>query len=407
VNYLLSFSVSNYASIADEVTINCTTTSSRPGLFPIPGGKYWVLPAVGIYGANASGKSSLLEAISFGAQSIMFSHRGLNPGDPFPRQVHRFGEWPSKPTGYKFDFLFDGVRHVYSFSITDTEVQHEELLVFASARPQVWFRRDGDKFGFPGKQLGALGSAIERITRPNSLMLSAAQLLGHPHLTEISDWLSQLHIWGPAGGRYQNNLGGESWITQGLKNESERAAFLKLARYADLGITNVDVETRAIERPSGQIDEVSHLVFTHQGSQAASFAWEEESDGTTVWLGYAALVSQIRRTSGVLIVDELDHSLHPALTQELLRMFQDPESNVECAQIIFSTHDTSLLNSSFDWALRKDQVWFAEKDKFGATHLTGLQEYRTNGRENAEKWYRDGRFGGVPIIDPTQLVPVN
>jgi hypothetical protein len=407
VNYLLSFSVSNFASVADEVTLNCTTTAPRPGLFQIPGRNSWVLPAVGIYGANASGKTSLLEAISFGAQTIMFSHRGLDPGDPFPRQAHRFGDWPSKPTTFSFDFLYEGVRHIYSFAISDTEVQNEELLVFASSRPQVWFQRKGKSFRFPGKQLGALGGAIERVTRPNSLALSAAQLLGHPRLTEISIWLSQLHIWGPAGGRYQHSLGGESWITQRLNNESERVAFLKLARYADLGITNVEVETRAIERPSGQIDEVSHLVFTHQGTQSASFGWEEESDGTTVWLGYAALISQIRQSSGVMIVDELDHSLHPVLTQELLRMFQDPEWNTDCAQIIFSTHDTSLLNSNFDWALAKDQVWFTEKDQHGATHLTELQQYRTNGRENAEKWYRDGRFGGVPIIDPTQLVTSN
>jgi AAA15 family ATPase/GTPase len=112
----------------------------------------------------------------------------------------------------------------------------------------------------------------------------------------------------------------------------------------------------------------------------------------------------LRENGGILVVDELDHSLHPSLTQELVRLFQDPALNNELAQIIFTTHDTTLLDSSLDWPLMKDQVWFTEKSPEGSTQLIPLLDYRLTGRENIEKMYRHGRFGAIPIIDHTQLI---
>lgn len=335
-------------------------------------------------------------------QAMVFSHRALDEGQSMPRSPHRFGHWPTEPTTFEADFLLNGVRHNYSFSFTDERVTKEELLVFKSSRPQVWFRRVNDEFEFPGIRFGAFGLRIAQITRPNSLFVSAGELLGHPLLTEVVRWAQQIEFI-TTDNLYYEPRQPESQIARRIKDEKARQEFISLAKFADLGITDVRPIFKVIERPGGRASEEAHLVFTHHGSQEVEFAFSDESSGTITFFQYADVISRLRESGGILVVDELDQSLHPDLTHELLRLFQDPELNSPATQIIFSTHDISLMDPTLDWPLLRDQVWFTEKSSKGSTTLTPLLDYKASARENIEKMYRLGRFGAIPIIDFTAL----
>ena len=400
---LLVFRASNFRSISDTVELSLVASDKHPGVIESSVVKSGLLPVVGIYGGNASGKSSVISAFDALRRAVVFSHRSWDPDEGVPRNPHRFGPWPRRPTEFEIEFVISDVRFQYSVTLSDLRVMAESLVAYPSGRPQVWFRREADEYQFPGKGLSGQKRQIELITRSNSLFLSAGAQAAHPQLQGVAEWFSNVTAAQPERRPIGFQPGREAALARRLRSESERETILSFLRFADLGITDLRSIQEQTQTADGQLIFRDRLIFTHNDTPELDFNSRDESGGTLTWLDLVGSLTRVLRNGRLMVVDELDRSLHPLLLEELIRLFQDPERNPNGAQIVFTAHDTSLMDPRSDWPLRRDQVWLTEKDGMGATQLNPLLDYSIRQGQNLERWYRQGRFGAVPVLDDREL----
>jgi AAA15 family ATPase/GTPase len=416
---LIRFRVSNFRSLRDEQELSLVAAlpEGRTDLVRVEGTGLDLLRVAGIYGANAAGKSNVLEALEFMSQAVLGSHRQWGPEQPIPREP--FLLEPSmreEPSLFEADFLIEGVRYQYGFRLDDERVLEEWLHVYPKNRRQVWLNRNAAAFTF-GRELKGSNRTIEALTRRNSLFLSVAAENNHQALLPIYSWLvSELRF---ASAR---NRAGRIPL-QALEQDGKR--MLDLLKLADLGIVDFEIQNPvvAVEERTTETDflrqyfEVARqrlssypkLFLKHQAkSGQISLPVERESQGTRTWLALLDPLLDTLRNQGVLCIDELDASLHPHLAAEVIRIFQDPDRNPGGAQLIFNTHDTNLLGNllSDQPILHRDQVWFVEKDNEGASHLYPLTDFKPRKAENLERGYLQGRYGAIPFIS-AQLQPEN
>jgi hypothetical protein len=413
---LLRFRVSNYASIRDEAELSLVATTHHDDIAVrlISGANAEGLPAAAIYGANASGKSNLVNAFLFMREAILESHQGWLPGTPIKRRAFKLDtDSRHDQTMFGVDFVLEGVRYEYGFSVLDHRVMTEWLHSFPNKRERVLFdRHAGEDIEF-GPSLAGLRRNIEKLMRPNSLYLSTAAANNHPQLSKIYDWFSSAIFPVRAGAELGNSFTLREW------RNNERSPLRDLLRYADTGVIDLEVTEREMpERvaekwsefllsvsdsgeSSGTLTVTPIIEFIHRGtSDVARLSMNEESSGTLAWLLLVGPVVAALQRGGILVVDELDARLHPLLAAHLVNLFQSPETNTNGAQLLFNTHNVSLLGPSAPGRLRRDQVWFTEKDNSGATKLTALAEYRVrDGLENVEKRYLSGRYGAIPFLE--------
>jgi uncharacterized protein len=414
---LLRFRVSNYASIRDpaELSLVAATPHEDIAVRPADGTSAEVLPVAAIYGANASGKSNVVNAFLFMREAILESHQSWRPGTAIERRAFKLDDNSrNDQTMFGIDFIREGVRYEYGFSVLDDHVAHEWLSSYPNKRERILFKRHaGGNIEF-GPTLTGLRRNIERLMRPNSLYLSTAAANNHPQLSRIYDWFLSEIFPVRTGASLQDSVTLREWLN------SNKEPLRMLFRYADTGV--VDLEVREPEeekelreslqakygwgpRASDWIPAKLIIEFVHRGAENyARLSMSEESSGTLAWLLLVGPAVAALRRGGLLIVDELDARLHPLLAAHLVNLFQDPETNTNGAQLLFNTHNVSLLGPSAPGRLRRDQVWFTEKDDGGATRLTALAEYRVrDGLENVEKRYLSGRYGAIPFLDDVVL----
>jgi uncharacterized protein len=407
---LIRFRVANFRSLRDEQEFSMVAAfqDGRKELVHVDPLGVDLLRVAGIYGANAAGKSNVLDAVRFMQEAVIGSHRRWQPGGPIPRRPFLLDTISrSKPSHFKIDFLVERVHFQYGFEIDDEKVLMEWLHAFPNGRRQIWFSREAEKpepFYF-GKHLKGSNRTIERLTRANSLFLSTAAENAHEALSEIYSWFSS-RIW--FGNAMTKNSGLGVQFTAGLL-ESEHDSVLNLLRLADLGIVDVSLkehppeEGRGQQLASGWIEGINRLLeFKHQ-SRGGTFSLSlgEQSNGTQVWFSLLSAIIQALQYGSILCIDELDTSLHPYLAMEIIRIFQDPERNPHNAQLIFNTHDTTLLGNLLEVpGLHRDQIWFVEKDEEGASHLYPLTDFKPRKFENVERGYLQGRYGAIPFIGP-------
>lgn len=418
---LLRFAIQNFRSIRDRQEISLVASSLKDVEQPkiaIESLGLDVLRVMAIYGANASGKTSVLRALAYMANAVLQSQRSWPPSGPIPTEPFQLdAESNARPSTFEIDIVIDGTRYNYGFELDSKRVFAEWLLAYPRGKKQTWFRRsttDGDaQFRF-GKNLLGENRAIQNLTRPNSLFLSAAAQNGHQQLLPIFKWFSdRLDVVNPA--RRQMLQFSAARLCE---TDEGRRALLRFLSAADLGIVDVDVKERDVgekfqnafriflksitetelpEEPA-KFPEI-HLRHQAGGRAPVALDFDDESDGTKALFALAAPVFHALSTGGVLCVDELDSSLHPILALHVVRAFVDPDTNTTGAQLIFNTHDTNLLDVDL---LRRDQIWFTEKDQGGATHVYPLSDFRPRRQENLKRGYLQGRYGGVPI--PSRLI---
>lgn len=379
-----------------------------------------VLRVAAIYGANAAGKSNVLEALRFMSAAVELSHRRWSPDGAIPREPFLLdASTVLAPSLFEADFLVGEIRYQYGFRLDSQRILEEWLYAYPNRRRQVWFRRDAqaaEPFDF-GKSLRGNNRTIASLTRENSLFLSAAAENNHDQLSPVHSWFV---------GHLVFNVHDYIFPTASLLPD-RKPLLLDLLKLADLGI--VDLEPR--EFPKEQKDlvaavvtafkeipgtstktippldrlrlvELKHLSASDPTGIALPFA--KESQGTRTWLSLAGPLLDALELGAVFCVDELDRSLHPRLALEVVRIFEGPVRNPKNAQLIFNTHDTTLLGNLLDGpGLRRDQVWFVEKDVGGATHLYPLTDFKPRRDENLERGYLQGRFGAIPYIAPAAL----
>ncbi|GAA4731492.1 AAA family ATPase [Phytohabitans rumicis] len=388
---LLRFEVSNHRSIMDPVELSMIAVDAdRPAVRSFDRLNEGVLTVAGIYGSNASGKSNVLDAIAWLSAAVS---RSLREWDrTIPREPFKFGGGPSAPSTYELELVVDGVRYEYQVEVDDAQVRFEGLYGYPERRRRSLFEREGLEISFR-RGLGGLSGTRELLT-PTTLALSAAMRLDEPEVSGFARALAGIGVLG-----LRHNTQGLLTTGRLFFDRTEVEPALALLRFADLGIDEVLV----VDEFAGSAGETGRgLRFMHQvEGQQVPFGFDEESEGTRTWFGLIGPILQALRAGQVLLFDEIDASLHPRLSARLVELFQDPDTNPRGAQLIFTTHDTSLLNH-----LNRDEVWLTEKGPNGATTLTALAEYggdKVRRSLNLEKAYLQGRFGAVPELDQRLL----
>ena len=410
---LLRFSVSNHLSIRDSQELLFTASSLKDpsdGLIDCSAApNESVVPAVVIYGANASGKSNLVDAITVMRHMVLRSHTEGDPGGGVPRQAFRLDtESSRRPSRFEIDFVLDGVRHHYGFEANDREFLSEWLYAFPKSHRRSLFVRDRDDYRF-GRDLKGRNSVIAGLTRPNSLYVSAAAQNRHDQLSAVYGYFLSFHGFmgvGVAGPE------ASAW----LANEDVDSRVIDFLGKIDTGIcdyrrreTDLPEEMRTFQRELFELvrkRSSESIEFDAEGKQVAVELGHRspvgepvfldlnlESAGTRRLLLVLSLVYRALDEGTPLAIDELDASLHTLAGSEILKLFCSPETNPRGAQLIATTHDTNLMDAS---VLRRDQLWFTAKDADGATHLYPLTDIRTRASDNFEKGYLQGRYGAVP-----------
>ena len=416
---LLRFGVANHLSIRDLQELSFTTSplkDQREGLIDCraaPSGS--IVPAAVIYGANASGKTNLLDALATMRNMVLWSHSRGDPGGGVERHAFALDAGSCRaPSRFDIDMVIEGVRHHYGFEASDTAFESEWLYAFPRTHRRTLFEREGEAYHF-GRGLGGPNKTIVGLTRANSLYVSAAAQNGHELLSKVYACFRSIR------GVRDIDLSSVAVASQLGEEGLDRRVieFLTRAGTGVIGFRRKEAELSdeiltfrrdlhaAVRRfakiasdsnPSPEEREVT-FELAHRGADGGSvyFDLAQESAGTRrllVALGLAFLALD----QGVpLYIDELDSSLHTQVCEAMLNLFCSSATNQKGAQLITTTHDTNLLNSP---ALRRDQLWFTEKDDAGATQLYPLTDIRTRKEDNFERGYLQGRYGAVPFDDP-------
>ena len=335
----------------------------------------------------------------------------IQPGQTFSVQPFRLDAGSAdKPTEFEITFIVDRVRYQYGFAMTSQRIVSEHLLVYKAFKPQRWFERHLD--AETSKEVFEFGSGLkgpknvwEGATRANSLFLSMAVQLNSEQLRPVFDWFAnRLVIFNEASPL------APQLSMQMLKLDGKRKEICDFLKAADISITDIDLVTRKIvghgikidlatgNREAGPVEnEVNELKFHHVTENGkAVFDLNDESSGTRNLLFLTGAVLDILNKGLTLVIDELDTSLHTLLVRELVRLFHRHEVNTGGAQLIFTTHDTSLLDAY--GLFRRDQVWFVEKKKDQSSGLYSLVEFSPRKNEALERGYLQGRYGSVPLL---------
>jgi uncharacterized protein len=419
---LLRFEAANYRSILESLELSMIAVDKDRAAtrgFDLLAER--VLTIAGIYGPNASGKSNVIESLAWLSTAV---GRSLRTWDQFvPREPFKFGPGPETPSIHEVEMVVRDVRYVYRVEVDDAAVLFEGLYSYPERRRRVLFERDGPELHLR-RGLGALVGTRELLT-PTTLALSAAMRFNDPEVAPFGRRLSGIRVLGARRRAPWRRLPASAGVAAGpslterlfdspgsrqpaLLDDEEltplygRESALALLRFADLGIDDVQVAEDREDEPRLSAQPRRRLRLMHRaGGQEVPFDITEESAGTQTWFALIGPALSALRRGQVLLFDEIDASLHPRLSGRLLELFQDPKTNPHNAQLIFTTHDTSLLN-----CLNRDEVWLTEKTADGATTLTALAEYggdKVRRSLNLERAYLQGRFGAVPELDQRAL----
>jgi AAA15 family ATPase/GTPase len=418
---LVEFRVKNFRSLRDEQVLSLVASTDKSlldthaldtGLKAAP----HLLKSAVVYGANASGKSNLIKALQY-MRGVVLESAALQPGQTFDRlQPFKLDATSgSLPTQFELTFILDGVRYQYGFAMNAQRIVSEQLLVYKAFKPQRWFERHFD--AETGKDVYEFGPGLkgaknlwEGATRPNALFLSVAVQLNSDALRPVFDWFAhRLVIFNE-----QSPLS-PHFSVQMLKQEAQRHAICEFLRAADTSIADIEVATKQAmvhnlhfdlatgkreETASEQaVDEVKFHHVTEHGK--AVFDLTDESSGTRNLLFLTGPILDILGKGLTLVIDELDTSLHTLLVQALVRLFHRPEVNTGGAQIVFTTHDTSLLDAY--GLFRRDQVWFVEKRPDQSSSLYPLLDFSPRKNEALERGYLQGRYGALPFLNNQSL----
>ncbi len=425
---LLTFRAENVLSFRDPLELSLEATAKAeegvPRLLPWrEGGKtsVRVLPAAGVFGANASGKTNLLRAMNDMRRIVVGSFRSGDRSSHIQRRSFRLDpDFQDAPSRFEIDVVLNGVRYEYGFIVDDTHVIREWARNYPHGKAAVLFEREEGEPPNLGEKNRAKSRAVIEILRPNSLLLSAAGAADHPDLLPLYAWFSSNLMLAEASSRERR----WAYTTQLLAQQDRSAQILAMLHAADLGITDARIrepDPEFLERirkvlaalevdskiDTSELDSDSFLgiALSHRGSHGdVEFDSSEESLGTLVWLGLLGPVVEALARGTVLLADELESSLHPALVTQLVRTFQSTRTNPHGAQLIFNSHEAGLLgNSVEDRVLGRDQVWFTEKLNDGRTRLYPLLDLNPRKAEAVSRRYLAGRYGATPIISSAEF----
>ncbi|OBQ16617.1 ATP/GTP-binding protein [Anabaena sp. AL93] len=430
---LVEFSVENYRSIQEKQTLSMVAADNETMLdsntFSVPDNDdLRLVTSAAIYGPNASGKSNLLKAIQVLKNLVIKSASRMQIGDKLPIEPFRLNsETAKKPSSFEVIFIHDDIRYEYGVSLNRERVFEEWLIAYPNEIQQNWFSREylpdnpkfqtdeGYKWSFC-KGLKGEKKRIQRFVRSNSLFISHAAQNNHPQLKEVFDFFQdEINMISLTEGQLREF---DFTIKMCEEDNNFREQIVNLLSEADIGISDIRFESEPMDdniklvvqnlfskefegrkNANNLLEKDFKKVITihkmNDSNSKIELEMSDESAGTERLFNIAGYLLFVLECGEVLIIDELDRSLHPVLSKALIRMFNNPEINKNNAQLIFTTHDTTLLDGEI---FRPDQIWFTEKDN-SMTKLYSLFDFRPREHESLQKGYLLGRYGAIPFIN--------
>jgi predicted ATPase len=400
---LIEFRVRNHRSIRQE---QCLTMEAGPRQDPLDprvrrvlGAKKPLLCAAGIYGANASGKTNVLRALAWMGEAVKRSHSFWSPRGGVPREAFAWGAGAQEDSLFEAMFVVGAVRYQYGFVVDDEKVVEEWLYDWPNQRKRVLFEREGDQYHF-SSHLGGAHKLIRDMTRKNSLFLSVAALNNEPRLRPVALFFYFVfEVWGMGSEDFKSRNFFE-WHSMPefhagnlVQNQKERV--VELLKIGDPSV----VDVKMLNEDHVGLEEIK--LCHHHGGVQVWLDLKKESQGTQHLFGLMPKLLAALETGSLYLMDEIESSFHPWLVARWIHLFNDPSINTKHAQLLFSTHDTTLLSAhSLEEPLRQDQVWLTEKNEQGETQLYPLTDYKIKKGEDLEWAYLYGRYGGVPRLPP-------
>ncbi len=417
---LVQFTVSNFLSFKNPVTLSLVASPIKEfrdsNTFELREDLRLTKGAV-IYGANASGKSNLLQAMRVMEIFVRHSVERLPEGAiPWARRFRLSDEAEGKPSFFEAVIHLDGALYRYGFEVTSTQVVNEWLFKQEKRKEeQLFLRSDCRKIDINGRLFGEGKDLIEK-TRDNALFLTvAAQFNGQVSNRLLNWFLKDFYVLSAL----EDDDYRVETKRRALKDDRFRVVAGQLLNVADFGIDDISVSKSdsmaskiswPTDFPAPLLEHIkdettirvstSHKKYNSKNESVGNELFDlfsDESDGTKRFFCLLGPVFRALLTGGVLVVDELDSSLHSRLVWRVTALFNNEKTNPKNAQLIFTTHDTTLLSQDL---LRRDQMWFTEKDRFGVSDLYSLIEYELPVRNDAsfERDYLKGKYGAVPNI---------
>ena len=421
---LIQFRVANFRSFNDPVTFSMVAANiSAQDKHVDQNNVYQVdkdlnlLKTTAIYGANASGKSNLIAALRFMKEFVLNSSKESQAAEAIPVEPFRLSTTTmGKPALFEVVFLVDGTKYRYGFEVNLQQVVSEWLFHVPTIREAKLFERAGDQFSImpafkEGKGLGSK-------TRDNALFLSVSSQFNGKIAQKVLQWFKDLGIINGL-----NDLGLRQYTASVFEQEEFKGDIIEFVKNLDVGIDDIQVRespfnfsipTEVPEELNGLFSELkkiserqemqsqtvltTHRKFDRSGNYVSAEMFDidkEESEGTRKIFALAGPIIETLKNGDVLIIDEFDARLHPLITRAVINLFNSKDTNQTGAQLVFVTHDTNLLDKKI---FRRDQVWFTEKDKLGATHLYSLAEYKERNDASFEDNYVRGKYGAIPFI---------
>ena len=410
---LLQFSVENYQSIKNKVILSLEPSQDKE--HPeniIHNKKYSAMNTIAIYGANASGKSTLFRALTIALNAIRTSSNAQIT-NAIPVNPFRFDEESiNNPTSFEFVFVAkNGKKYTYGFSAFPDRIVEEYLYVYNTAKPSMIFdRTNTNVYKFPRQLKAEMELVLQRNT-PNKLFISTATSWNVSATKPAFEWLAT------GMDTFTNIIDMQGMALEIYRNEQngEFTAFTReLMQHADINISDINVVAREISQgqlnrnPFGVVLQLpvvqkqyeyqittGHVIKKEDGSKKEyRLRLADESLGTQQLFTFGPILKDAFDFGKVIMIDEIDKSLHPFIVKFLINLFRNPKINKRGAQLIVTTHETPLLSLE---TFRRDQVYFTEKNAdTGITDLYSLDEFSVRKTDNIEKGYLLGRYGAIP-----------
>lgn len=416
---LIEFSVKNFMSFKDKITF-----TMEKGKGDELESNYFITNNVellnvgAIYGANASGKSNILNAITTAILMVRNSNLIAIDGKwNFVKPFMFDEESKNKPTEFEFLLIINGIKYRYFFSADINKIYDEVLEVYYTQKPTTIFSRTQTSNYTFSNDKGKLEAVVSQNT-DNKLFLSTATTWNYDKTRDVYLWFAKsVDIY------FSFNAISDQDLVEYSNNDNNIKEFaIKLLKEADILIKgiNVDYEEREIDsimldtfvssaaRTNGTFKmknvniEIEHeVVDDNNKKQTYKLNYNDESTGTKVLFALAPFLKKAFDNPKVIFVDELESSLHPSLVEFLIKLFNNKNINKANSQLIFTTHATNLLDLDL---FRRDQIWFTEKnEKTGVSDLYPLDSFSVRKDENIQKGYTNGRYGAIPFIRDINL----
>ena len=402
---LLQFSIKNFKTFKNKATLSLVAsnydkdTRKEENIYVEEKFGFRLLKSAVVYGANASGKSKLLEALTFMKNFVINGPKESRTGEIIEVQPFRLcEETENSPSEFEVIFLFNNVLFRYGFEATRQKIVSEWLYYKPKTKEIELFYREGDNYDTHERSFTKGGTiAKEGLVRDNILLLSVAAQFNEAIAITVSDWFKTLAAFSGL-----NELDYKIFTTRKIGNPTFKTKILELIKVADLGIQDI----KRLKLDADNEFFIDELITVHKKYDSNKktidnvnfFLDDEESSGTKKFFALAGLILDAIENGYILVVDELDSKLHPNLVCKIVSLFNSKEFNKKNAQLIFNTQDTNLLSSGL---FRRDQIWFTDKDRYGEAKLYSLADFKSDEVRKSEPFednYINGKYGAVPFL---------